>query len=47
VKPFIPKKTGHVSKSPNARPVTAGVDLTESSTEDMPPFMHLDPSDWH
>jgi hypothetical protein len=36
-----------LTKSPSARPVAAGVELTESSTEDMPPFMHVDPSDWH
>ena len=36
-----------LTKAPSAQPAAAGAQLTESPTEDMPPFMHLDPSDWH
>jgi hypothetical protein len=36
-----------LTNTPGAQPAAAGVELTESPTEDMPPFIHLDPSDWH
>jgi hypothetical protein len=30
-----------------AHRMAAGVELTESPTEDMPPYIHFDPNDWH
>jgi hypothetical protein len=30
-----------------AHHTAAGVELTESPTEDMPPYIHFDPNDWH
>jgi hypothetical protein len=36
-----------LTKTPGAKPVAAGVELMESPSEDIPPFMHLDPTDWH
>ena len=36
-----------LTKTPGAKPAAPGIELTESPTEDIPPFIHLDPSDWH
>ena len=30
-----------------AHHTAAGVELTESPTEYMPPYIHFDPNDWH
>jgi hypothetical protein len=36
-----------LAHAPGARHTAAGVELTESPTEDMPPYIHFDPNDWH
>jgi hypothetical protein len=42
---FILIGSALLTRTPGAHHTAAGVELTES--EDMPPFIHLDPTDWH
>ena len=36
-----------LTQAPGAHHTAAGVELTESPAEDMPPHIHFDPNDWH